>query len=109
MGEPLKQALDTQFKIGPWSDLERGLMQYLADDLKESEQIAFGQVYQTLKDRGMIQTMTELMEAIEILCDRSLLERNQSDDSEVMLSLQPVIKKYLLTDPSGIIHNSLAA
>lgn len=109
MGEPLRQALDTQFRIGPWSDLERGLMQYLADDLQESEQIAFSQAYESLKEKGMIQSMTELMEAIEILCARSLLERNQSDDSEVMLSLQPVIKKYVLTDPSGIIQDTLAA
>ncbi|NJM68533.1 MAG: NACHT domain-containing protein, partial [Acaryochloris sp. RU_4_1] len=109
MGEPLKQALDTQFRIGPWSNLERRLMQYLADDLQESEQAAFSQVYQSLKEKGMIQSMTELMEAIEILCSRSLLERNQSDDSEVMLSLQPVIKKYVLTDPSGIIQDTLAA
>lgn len=109
MGEPLRQALDTQFRIGQWSDIERGLMQYLADNLQESEQVTFSQVYQTLKEKNMIQTMTELMEAIEILCARSLLERNQSDDSEVMLSLQPVIKKYVLTDPSGIIQDTLAA
>lgn len=112
MGEPLRQALDTQFRLGSWSDLERSLMQYLADDLDhlQEEQIAFSQVYETLKERGKIQSMTELMEAIEILCDRSLLERNQSKDSdEMMLSLQPVIKKYVLTDPSGIIQDTLAA
>lgn len=106
MGGSIKQALDDQFKSGYWSSLEREMIYFLAT--QEEESMYFGDVFAALQSRKTI-SMTDFIEATDILCDRSLLERTESEDQQAILSLQPIIKKYVLSDPSGIIQQSIAA
>lgn len=108
MGGSIQDALDDQFKSGSWSRLERELMHYLAT--QEQDSILFQDAYEGLKfNLADSVSMTEFIEATEVLCDRSLLERTESEESQAVLSLQPIIKKYVLSDPSGVIEQSLAA
>lgn len=113
MGGSIQDALDEQFKSAFWSRLERDLIYYLAT--QEEENILFQEAYEGLKANGLklasadSVSMTDFIEATDVLYDRSLLERSESEDSQVILSLQPIIKKYVLSDPSGIIQQSIAA
>lgn len=107
IGEPLKQALDIQVKSG--TALEKGLLIFLAKELREADSLSFNQVLTKMKTSGPTQSTTEIMGTIEVLCTRSLLERSTVKKKEVRISMQPVIQKYILTDPSGILHDSQAA
>lgn len=108
MGGSIQDALDDQFRSASWSRLERELIHYLAT--QEQESMLFQDAYEGLKFNSADSvSMTDFIEATDVLCDRSLLERTESDDDQAILSLQPIIKKYVLSDPSGIIQESLAA
>lgn len=109
MSESLQQALAAQFRTGVWTDLEKQLMQILAHQDEASEGLPFPEVFKILKQEQSDLSMHDFIAAIDILCARSLLERNQNETGPLILSLQPVIRKYLLKDPSGVIQESLAA
>ena len=109
MSETVQEALDTQFRLGVWTALERELMQILAHSDKNEEGISFQKAFKMLKQQESDLSIHEFIAAIDNLVSRSLLERCQEDSEPLILSLQPVIRKYLLKDPSGVIQESLAA
>lgn len=109
LSESLQEALDNQFRSGVWTPLEQQIMHLLAHNDEGSEGLPFQQVFRKLKEKESSLSIHKLIAAIDILVSRSLLERSQGDDGPLLLSLQPVIKKYFLHDPSGVIQGSLAA
>lgn len=109
MSESLQEALDNQFRSGIWTALEQKIMHLLAHNDGGSEGLPFQQVFKILKKEESNLSIHKLIAAIDTLVSRSLLERSQVDDGALILSLQPVIKKYFLNDPSGVIQESLAA
>jgi hypothetical protein len=49
----------------------------------------------------------ELIKALENLEKQSLIESNKNPvTKEISFTLQPVIKKYILTDPQGLVRVS---
>ena len=109
MSESLQDALDNQFRSGVWTPLEQQVMHLLAHNDDGSEGLPFQQVFKILKKEESNLSIHKLIAAIDTLVNRSLLERGQVDCGPLMLSLQPVIKKYFLSDPSGVIQEFLAA
>lgn len=109
MSESLQEALDNQFRSGVWTPLEQIVMHLLAHNDEGSEGLPFQQVFKKLKEQESNLSIHNLIAAIDTLVSRSLLERSQVDDGPLILSLQPVIKKYILNDPSGVIQDFLAA
>lgn len=110
LGEPLEEALKAQFTSGFWSNLQRRLIHYLAVSLDTQESLLFSDVFEALHSQDESVSMSGFIEAIDTLYNRFLLESREVD-GEVRLSLQPVIRKYLLTHPSEEkeISESLAA
>lgn len=109
MSESLQEALDNQFRSGVWTPLEQKIMHLLAHNDDNSESLPFQQVFKILKEQESNLSIHKLIAAIDTLVSRSLLERSQVDGEPLILSLQPVIKKYFLNDPSGVIQKSMAA
>ncbi|NJR56946.1 MAG: AAA family ATPase [Acaryochloris sp. CRU_2_0] len=109
IGEPLQRALKQQFNSGLWTALERSIMAVLAKLSQNTENILFYNAFEALKAEKEYISMGEFMSAVENLCDRSLVERTEDDAGQIMLSLQPMIKKFLYRHLSGIIQKSLAA
>ncbi|WP_143855735.1 hypothetical protein [Nostoc sp. 'Peltigera membranacea cyanobiont' 232] len=58
------------------------------------------------KQKELMST-SDLIRALEVLEKNSLIESNRdSVTKEISFTLQPVIKKYILTDPLGLVHTS---
>lgn len=108
LGEPLQAALKAQFSTGSWSELQRKLMHYLAHSTQQQESKSFYEVFTALQSEECPVSMSEYIAAVDTLCDRCLLENFEANE-EIRLSLQPVIKKYLLSHPCGVIREAQAA
>lgn len=109
IGEPLYQALQAQFSTGYWTSLQRQVISHLAQSTQVSDGVLFQDVYHAIQSEDGSVTMSQFMDAINTLCARSLLEREQEDSGEVFLSLQPVIRKFVLTGEYAAIVQALAA
>lgn len=108
LGEPLQEALKVQFKRGHWSELQRNLMYHLACSTHQQESKSVYEVFSALNSEDSPVSMSEFIVAMDTLCDRCLLESSE-ENGEVRLSIQPVIKKFLLSYLDGVIPETLAA
>lgn len=107
MSDLFQETLDEQFgSEGRLTNLERQIMGYLAEELaKGPDSITFTKMLSDIKMKAKLLVSTsEIIEALAALNDRSLVERTKSNNGDVLLTLQPVIKKYVLTDPSGLVQ-----
>jgi NB-ARC domain len=89
------------------NNLQRTILIYLAKQLEEDlTPVPFTKLIDDLKVQlGLQLSVFEIMADIDILEQRSLVERNtDSEKKEISYSLQPVIKKYILIDPLGLIE-----
>lgn len=109
IGEPLYQALQAQFSTGYWTSLQRQVIGHLAQSTQTSHGALFQDVYDAIQSEDHPITLSQFMDATNTLCARSLLEREQEDSGEVFLSLQPVIKKFVLMDEYAAIVRAVAA
>jgi len=51
-------------------------------------------------------SISELITAMEVLEQRSLIESTKKiGKEEVQYGLEPVVRKYILVDPFGFVHN----
>lgn len=107
MGNQFQLMLHQQFgQSGLLSDLQRQIMIYLAEKISEtSNSISFSELITGLKEQLNIEiSVSELIMATEILEKRSLIEVIQrTNKEEVRYNLEPVIKKYILIDPFGLV------
>ncbi|RCJ31921.1 hypothetical protein A6769_29315 [Nostoc punctiforme NIES-2108] len=88
------------------NNLQKTILIYLAQELeKDSTPIPFTKLIDDLKEQlGLHLSIFEIMADIDILEQRSLVERsNDPEKKETKYTLQPVIKKYILIDPLGLI------
>ena len=73
------------------SDLEKQIAIYVSQQTKPAS-------LQTLRDNLALSRISELIETLEALSGRSLLEKSKDKNSnQVLFALQPVVKKYDLT------------
>ncbi len=102
--------LDQQFgESGQLGTLEQQIMVYLAEELAKSpEPIILTKVLSDLRSLLASSVSTsDLFRALEVLEVRSLIETTSDKDTgEARFSLQPLIKKYLIKAPSGVVRES---
>ncbi|ODH00081.1 hypothetical protein A4S05_34880 [Nostoc sp. KVJ20] len=89
------------------NQLECEIMIYLAKHITiDSELISFQKLLKHFNHNPHKNIpVSEIVEAIESLENQSLIENvTHSSSKEIHFSLQPVIKKYIFTDPLGVIR-----
>ncbi|NDJ26094.1 NACHT domain-containing protein [Nostoc sp. B(2019)] len=89
------------------SEIQRQIMIYLADEIASNSQaISFVKLLTNINQKQKASLSTsELVKALEKLERLSLLESIKHPiTKEISFTLQPVIKKYILTDPQGLVH-----
>lgn len=97
---------------GLLSELQRQIMIYLAEELSKTRNpISYTKL---LKDLSLLRqevfdSRLPLMQALEELDNLSLVESSKNlIAKEVSYTLEPTIKKYILTDPLGLVQKSSA-
>ncbi|MBW4566429.1 MAG: NACHT domain-containing protein [Mojavia pulchra JT2-VF2] len=89
------------------SDLQRQILIYLAERIAlTSQSVQFTQLLSDPKFKNNVSGSTlEVIRALEQLESMSLIESNKNADTKaITFTLQPVIKKYITTDPLGLVH-----
>ena len=109
MTDILQESLDELFEEkGRLTILEKQIMFYLTEELaRESvNSITLSELLKNFKKRqkGEV-TTSEVLEAIEALYERSLIEQERNDSKEVLLSLEPQVVKYVCTYILKLVQN----
>lgn len=89
--------------------IQKQIMIYLANEIaSNSQSISFVKLLTNVNQRYKASLSTsELVKTLEKLERLSLLESIKHPiTKEITFTLQPVIKKYILTDPQGLVHSS---
>ncbi|MEH2323887.1 MAG: NB-ARC domain-containing protein [Nostoc sp.] len=109
MTDIFQESLDELFEDkGRLTILEKQIMFYLTEELiKESrDSIALNELLNKFKEEQQSEvTTSELLEAIEALYARSLIEQKRNDSKEVLLSLEPQVIKYVCTHALKLVKN----
>jgi hypothetical protein len=105
--------LNLQFgQNGLLTDLQKQIMIYLAEEItKNSALVPFSKLINDLKERLKLEVMSisKVISALEVLEQRSLIEaKKKSSKHELSYGMEPVVKKYILVDPHGLIYKSLS-
>ncbi|MBE9054041.1 ATP-binding protein [Nostocales cyanobacterium LEGE 11386] len=90
-------------------DIHKQMMLYLAEKIVEgSESITITTILNNFKLKQKISISTlDIVKALENLERMSLIDSIKNPiTKEISFTLQPVIKKYVLTDTLGLVHNS---
>lgn len=108
IGPRLQAMLNQQFgQAGFLNNLQKQIMIYLAEEIsKDSSFIPFSKLVDGLKERLNSElSISELIMALEVLEQRSLVETSKKfSKQEASYSLEPVVKKYILADPLGLVY-----
>lgn len=103
-------ALNQYFgRSGLLSELQRQFLIYLAEELSKTRNpISFTKILRDLSLRQeVLVSGSQLMQALEGLEKLSLVESSKDlIAKEVSYALEPTIKKYILTDPLGLVRKS---
>ncbi|MHC5763523.1 nSTAND1 domain-containing NTPase [Nostoc sp.] len=108
MGQQLQSMLNQQFRqAGLLNDIQKNIMIYLAEKTSEEiTSISFPNILEDIKKNIDVST-SEVIIALEVLEQRSLIEVNKKTiKQEISYSLQPVIRKYILVDPLGLVYKT---
>ncbi len=103
------ETLDQEFgEGGDLTNWERQLLIFLAKELEErSEPLPFTTLFRDLKNmKKVVISVSELIKTLDSLEDRFLVELKKDSSGETRISLQPAVHKYILKDPSGLVHAS---
>lgn len=89
------------------TEIERTIIIYIAQTMiLNSQTITFLSILENLKEKNKASFSTsELVKALEKLEMQSLIEGVKDPNTkEISFTLQPVIKKYITTDPLGLVQ-----
>ncbi|MCF2151969.1 NB-ARC domain-containing protein [Desmonostoc muscorum LEGE 12446] len=89
------------------TEIERIILIHIAEEIVSiSQPLGFTTLLNNLKEKKKIFVSTlELIKALEKLERQSLIESTKDPvTKEISFSLQPVIRKYIMTDPQGLVH-----
>lgn len=99
MDDAFEESLDDFFKVpGRLTTLEKEIMIYLAEELTSppAEAIPVSRLLDGLNSKKQLfLTTSKLLEALAALIERSLIEEKFDSEKELLLDLQPLIKKYI--------------
>ncbi|YAF99532.1 MAG: NB-ARC domain-containing protein (plasmid) [Nodularia sp. CChRGM 3473] len=111
MTDILQESLDELFEEkGRLTVLEKQIMFYLTEELAQESvnSIALSELLKDFKNRQKCEvTTSEVLEAIEALYARSLIEQERNDSKEVLLSLEPQVIKYVCTYALKLVQNTV--
>lgn len=109
LGSPFLSRFDQQFGAsGSYSLLEIHILVFIAQQLEIDESITLDiLVTHLVSDRQLITSKSEILEAINSLTQRSVIEKEFTAKA-LEFRMPPVIQKYLITDPSGAVKNRIA-
>ncbi len=109
MTDILQESLDELFEEkGRLTILEKQIMFYLTEELAQESvnSITLSELLKNFKSRQKREvTTSEVLEAIEALYERSLIEQERNDSKEVLLSLEPQVVKYVCTYALKLVQN----
>jgi hypothetical protein len=109
MTDILQESLDELFEEkGRLTILEKRIMFYLTEELAQESvnSITLSELLKNFKNRQKCEvTTSEVLEAIEALYERSLIEQERNDSKEVLLSLEPQVVKYVCTYALKLVKN----
>lgn len=91
------------------TEVQRLILIYIAEEIVFNPQgINFTKLLNDIKQKQKVSLTTlELIKALENLERQSLIESNKDPvTKEISFTLQPIIKKYIMTDPNGLVHLS---
>ncbi|KST63560.1 NB-ARC domain-containing protein [Mastigocoleus testarum] len=89
--------LDEMF-TGTLTQLQKQVLQYIDTKTNELTSIKISKLLTDLKKNTGIDSISEIVKAIEKLEEYSLIEKQKSpEDKETSFTLQPIIKKYIKT------------
>ncbi|MBD6621125.1 ATP-binding protein [Komarekiella sp. 'clone 1'] len=94
------------------SDFQQQIMIYIAEkETLNLTSISFNNLLSGLRQKCKSSiSVSDLVTALEMLEKQSLVESSKDPvTKEISFTLQPVIKKYILTDPQGLVHTSNAS
>lgn len=111
MTDIFQESLDELFEEkGRLTILEKQIMFHLTEELTQGSvnSIALSELLKSFKNkqRGEI-TTSELLEAIESLYARSLIEQERNDNREMLLSLEPQVVKYICNSALKLVQNAV--
>lgn len=109
VSDQFQEMLNQVFSQQVLSKTQRQIMIYLAEELTlDSSPINFTKLLIDMNNKQKeLMSTSDLIRALEVLEKNSLIESNRdSVTKEISFTLQPVIKKYILTDPLGLVHTS---
>ncbi|MBE9038879.1 NB-ARC domain-containing protein [aff. Roholtiella sp. LEGE 12411] len=109
MGTQFQLMLHLQFgNPGFLSKLQRKILIYLAEQTAVNQTaVLFSTLVKYLKEQFGEVSISGIMTEIEVLEQRSLIETsNELSKQEVSYSLQPVVRKYILIDPLGLVYET---
>lgn len=109
MTDIFQESLDELFEEkGRLTILEKRIMFYLTEELAQESvnSITLSELLKNFKNRQKCEvTTSEVLEAIEALYERSLIEQERNDSKEVLLSLEPQVVKYVCTYALKLVQN----
>ncbi|MFN6568187.1 ATP-binding protein [Dendronalium sp. ChiSLP03b] len=112
VSDQFQEMLNQVFSQQVLSKIQRQIMIYLAEELTlNSNSVNFAKLLTDMnsKQKELVSTL-EIIKAIEGLEKDSLVESSKDPiTKEISFTLQPVIKKYIKTDPLGLVHTSHAS
>lgn len=109
VSDQFQEMLNQIFSKDILNELERYIMIFLAEESTLSLKcVTFGDLLIGIKNNYKVYVSTsELIAALEVLEKYSLIESCKDPvTKELNFSLQPVIKKYIKTDPLGLVRAS---
>ncbi|BBD63180.1 hypothetical protein NIES2109_60300 (plasmid) [Nostoc sp. HK-01] len=109
VSDQFREMLNQIFRQQILTAIQKEIMIYLAEELTLNlNSVSFAKLLFDMghKHKGLIST-SELIKGLEGLEKDSLIESIKDPiTKEISFTLQPVIKKYIKTDPLGLVHSS---
>jgi len=111
IGPRIEAMLNRQFgQDGLLTNLQREIMIYLAEEIaKTSAPIPFSKLIDDFRERFNLEvvSVSQIIISLEILEQRSLIETSKKlSKQELHYGMEPVVKKYILVDPYGLVYKS---
>jgi len=102
VGDPVRRWLSKQLgdtHPGYSSSFEKRLLYYLAEEVSDKETMTLNQVVKDFDSKKLLgPSRSELFQVLKALINRSLVEKNSNSKGETLLSLQPTVKRYVLSE-----------
>ncbi|MBE9037019.1 NB-ARC domain-containing protein [aff. Roholtiella sp. LEGE 12411] len=109
VSDQFQEMLNQLFKKEVLNELERQIMIFLAEETSsKSICVSFANLLTGINNKYKASVSTsELIKALEVLGKYSLIESIKDPvTKELNFNLQPIIKKYITTDPQGLLRAS---